>query len=204
MKINKEMLKELATKYTGYLEGEKLVQFFQEIDIKFAAGHWAAGGFGDRFTALGGAEYNPDLDSSITAQIARVAEAGIQGIECHEAFFLNEKRKKDKDKIVEVKKVLDEFKVTPTNMNINLYSDSKWQHGGITNPDKSIRAEALSIALQAIEIAREIGCESVALWPGSDGWDYNFEVHYGQQLDYLFEGCTAINNTAKSVLPFID
>jgi xylose isomerase len=199
MRVTKERLSKLATKYSGYLEGEKLEQFFREFEIKFAAGHWAAGGFGDRFTALGGAGYNPDLDSSIIAQIERVARAKIQGIEFHEAIFLDEKQKKDSSKIEEVKEALARYRIEPTNMNTNLYSNPKWQLGGITNPNKSIRQDALAIALQGAEIAREVGCKSIALWPGSDGWDYNFEVNYGTQLDYFIDGCIAINRKAKSL-----
>lgn len=197
MKVTREGLEKLETEYSGYLEGEKLERFFQEFEIKFSAGHWAAGGFGDRFTALGGAGYNPDLDSSIIAQIERVARAKIQGIEFHEALFLNDEQKKDRTKIDKVKKALTSYGIEPTNMNINLYSDAKWKFGGITNPDKSVREDALAIALQGAEIAQEVGCRSIALWPGSDGWDYNFEVNYGRQLDYFIDGCLTINEKAK-------
>ncbi|MCK4326580.1 TIM barrel protein, partial [bacterium] len=58
---------------------------------------------------------------------------------------------------------------------------------------------ALEVALQGAEIAKEVGCQSVALWPGSDGWDYNFEVHYGKLLDRFIDGCMAINKKAKEL-----
>lgn len=199
MQIAGEKLEKLRTEYGGYLEGDKVSRFFQEFKIKFAAGHWAAGGFGDRFTALGGCGYNPDLDSTLIAQIERVSRAGIQGIEFHEASFLDENREIDGHKIAEVKQALAEYRLEPTNMNTNLYSAPEWQHGGITNPDQAVRQAALAVALQGAEIAREIGCKSVALWPGSDGWDYNFEVNYGKQLDYFIEGCIAINRKAESL-----
>lgn len=194
-RLAKEGLKKLESEYGGYLEGKKLDQFFEEFEIKFAAGHWAAGSFADRF-ATGG--YNPGLDDSTVAQIARVAKAGIKGIEFHEALFIDKNYQKDKSKIAEVKQALTRYKVQPTNMNTNLYTDPKWKLGGITNPNKSIREDALAIALQGVEIAEEVGCESVALWPGSDGWDYNFEVNYGQLFDRFLEGCIAINKKAKS------
>jgi xylose isomerase len=128
-----------------------------------------------------------------------VSRAGIKGIEFHEACFINEKYKTDRRKIAEVKRALTKYKVEPTNMNINLFSDAKWRLGGITNANRTIREQALAIALQAADIAKEVGCRSVALWPGSDGWDYNFEVNYGQQLDRFIEGCIAINKKAKSL-----
>ena len=52
MKIEKASLAGLEKKYAGYLEGDKVTQFFDEFGIKFAAGHWCAGGFADRFISL--------------------------------------------------------------------------------------------------------------------------------------------------------
>lgn len=196
MKVTKQGLKRLESEFKGYLEGKRLDRFCEAFGIRVAAGHWAAGGFADRF-APGG--YDPGLDGSTVAQIERVAKAGIKGIEFHEACFTDENYRKDKRKVAEVKKALTRYKVEPTNMNINLFSDAKWRLGGITNANKSIRQQALAVALQAADIAAEVGCKSVALWPGSDGWDYNFEVNYGQQLDRFLEGCIAINRKAKSL-----
>ncbi|MDD5687300.1 MAG: TIM barrel protein [Elusimicrobia bacterium] len=196
MKLTKSSLGKLDKEYAGYLEGKKLDSFFNEFGIDFAAGHWSAGGFADRF-APGG--YNPGLDESIIAQIERVAKAGIKGIEFHEALFIDKNYKKDKSKIDKIKESLAKNKVEPTNMNTNLFGDPKWKLGGITNVNKSIREDALAVALQGVEIAKEVGCKSVALWPGSDGWDYNFEVNYGVILDRFIEGCIAINKKTKEL-----
>ncbi len=196
MRVTKAGLKRLESEFDGYLEGKRLDRFCEEFGIRIAAGHWAAGGFADRF-APGG--YDAILDGSTVAQVERVSKAGIKGIEFHEACFIDENYKRDKRKVAEVKRALTRCKVEATNMNINLFSDAKWRLGGITNANKSIREQALAVALQAADIAAEVGCKSVALWPGSDGWDYNFEVNYGQQLDRFIEGCTAINKKAKSL-----
>ena len=66
MKINEENLEKLETVYDGYLEGERIDRFFAEFEIHFAAGHWCAGDFLDRFATTG---YNPELNSNIVAQI---------------------------------------------------------------------------------------------------------------------------------------
>ncbi|MBA7580898.1 D-apiose isomerase [subsurface metagenome] len=196
MKINEENLEKLESIYKGYLEGERIDRFFTDFDIHFAAGHWCAGDFLDRFATTG---YNPELDSNIITQIQRVAKAGIEGIEFHEAVFIDENFKKDSSKISGAKDALSQYKLVPTNMNTNLFTHPKWKLGGITNSGKSIREDALSVALQGVEIAKEIGCSSVALWPGSDGWDYNFQVNYGKILERFIEGCAAINKKAKSL-----
>lgn len=194
MKIIEKSLKTIKEKYPGFISGRKLDDFFEEFGIKFAAGHWCAGDFLDRFATVG---YNPNLSSDIVEQIARVAKAGVKGIEFHERIFIDENYKVSQDKIAEVLEALEKYNITPTNMNTNLWTDPKWKLGGICNMNKKIREDALSIAFQGIDIAEQIGCSSVALWPGSDGWDYNFEVNYGTLLDYFIEGCIEINKVAK-------
>jgi len=196
MKVTKQNLARLETDYKGYLKGDRLDQFFDDFQIKFAAGHWCAGDYADRFAPLGYNSNDPNFSSDIVSQIERVAQADIKGIEFHEVVFIDEHYRKDKELIEKTKETLEKYKLIPTNMNINLWTDPKWKLGGITNPDKGIREDALEIALQAIEIAKEIGCTSLALWPGSDGWDYNFQVNYGEILDRFIEGCIFINKKA--------
>ncbi len=199
MKINTSNLARAQKEYAGYLEGKKLNQFFEDFGIKFAAGHWAAGDFCDRFAPSGYMSNDPGFKSDIVSQIKRVAAAEIEGIEFHEAVFIDRKYKQDPAKIAEVKTALTRFRITPTNMNTNLFSDPKWKLGGVTNPDPAVRRDAVAVLLQGIDIAREVGCSSVALWPGSDGWDYNFEVNYGKQLDFFIEACIAANKKAKKL-----
>ncbi len=195
MKVTKQALAKLSTVYKGYLEGDKIQQFFDDFGIKMAAGHWVAGSFNDRFIA---GTYTPGLDDSIAGKIARVAKAGIKGIEFHDSFFVKKDFTKDKNAIAVAKQALAKYKLTPTSMNINLFSDPKWQLGSISNPNKSIRDDSIAYALQGVDIGRELGCESIGFWPGSDGWDYNFEVNYGKLLDRFIEGCVLINKKAKS------
>lgn len=199
MKITEENLKKLENEYKDYLEKEQINKFFDDFEINLSVGHWCAGDFADRFNPQGYNSNNPNFKSDIISQIERTAQAKIKGIEFHEALFIDENFKKDTTKIEETKKALIKNNVIPTNMNINLFSHPKWKLGGITNINKKTREEALEIALQGVEIAYEIGCKTIALWPGSDGWDYNFEVNYGKQLDSLIEGCIEINKKAKTL-----
>jgi xylose isomerase len=51
--------------------------------------------------------------------------------------------------------------------------------GGFTNPDPAVRARAIDLVAQAAELARELGCDYVKLWPGQDGVDYPFQADHG-------------------------
>jgi len=195
--MNTKALDELKTEYAGYIEGTVVDKFFEEFGINFAAGHWAAGDFADRFTTGGYNSDDPNFKGDIISQLKRIKLAGVKGVEFHDALFLGPGYKKNQALAGEVRDALKDLGLTPTNMNTNLWTDPKWKLGGITNPSKKVREDALQIGFQAVELAKEVGCKSVALWPGSDGWDYNFEVNYGEQLGLFIQGCESINQEAR-------
>ncbi|MCS7223544.1 MAG: sugar phosphate isomerase/epimerase [Armatimonadetes bacterium] len=198
MKKDEQSLARLTEQFTGYLEGDLLDAFFEDFEIPFAAGHWCAGEFFDRFNPKGYNRHRTDFSDSLLDQIERVAQAKIKGIEFHDVLFLNEKGEVDDQIIAAVRDALSHHRMVATNMNINVWSDSVYRLGGVTNPDPKIRKRALDQCLQAVDIAARVGCASVALWPGSDGWDYNFEVNYGQQLDWFVDACVQINQAAMA------
>ena len=193
MRVDVNTLKKLDN-FKGFLDNDRVTELFKVFEIKFAAGHWAAGDFVDRFATKG---YNEGLSSDILDQIPRVAAAKIEGIEFHNNLFLTDSGEIDEDKITQVNAALEEHQLTPTNMNTNLWGTPKWKLGAASNMDKNLREEAKQILFNAIDIAKRMGCSSVAYWPGSDGWDYNFQVNYGTILDYFIEVCTEVNKEAK-------
>jgi xylose isomerase len=198
MNVSSDKLAKLSTEYGGYLEGDKVNRFLDEYGINFSAGHWCAGEFRDRFCP-DGYNSNTDFDASEEAQIARVKAAGIKGIEFHERCFIDAHYAKDQRRIESVRAALAEHGVVCTNMNMNTWSDPKWKFGGVTHPDPGVRRDCLALCLQGVEIGKELGCASCQLWPGSDGWDYHFEVDYGERLDWFIEGCTAIAERAAQL-----
>lgn len=197
MKTDAAALTRLETKYPGYLEGEDVDQFLADYSIKFAAGHWCAGEFFDRFAPGGYNSNDPNFDGSEERQIERVAKAGIKGIEWHEMVFLNPDGSRNEDRIKAIREGMATHGLTPTNMNFNLWSDPVYKWGSVTNPDRGIRERAKAQVLQGIAIAKELGFESCGLWPGSDGWDYHFEVDYGQRLRWFIDACTEFADTCR-------
>jgi xylose isomerase len=195
MRVNAQTLSRLQSDFRGYLEGDVVNAFFDTFGIKFSAGHWCAGGFGDRFCT---SYLEEPLDESAAGQIARVAAAGIKGVELNNEMFLDEKLQISDKKIAEVKDALSTHNLVPTNMNTNIWTRAYFKMGGITNPDPARRRAGLEYCLQAVELAKLLGCPSAQLWPGSDGWDYHFEVNYGRQLDWFLDGCAALAKKASS------
>jgi xylose isomerase len=193
MRVTADNLTQLFSTYADYLEGDQVNAFFDTYGIQFSAGHWCAGGFSDRFCRT---YLEEPLDESAVGQIARVAQAGIQGVELNNEMFLDDHLQICDKKIAEVKDALHHYNLIPTNMNTNIWTRAYYRMGGITNPDAGRRREALDYCLNTVELAKRLDCPSVQLWPGSDGWDYHFEVNYGKQLDWFIEGCVEIARKA--------
>jgi L-rhamnose isomerase len=190
MNVRAESLAQLETRYSGYLEGQAVDQLFEEFGIRFAAGHWCAGEFFDRFCPVGYNSNDAAFKDGILPQIERVAQAKIAGIEFHDMVFIDPDGSRNAQTVSDVKAALAHHHVQPTNMNFNTWTDPKYKFGGVTHPDPGVRKMARDQIHLGIDIAKEVGCVSCGLWPGSDGWDYHFEVDYGKRFRWYIDACT--------------
>ncbi|KGP74300.1 sugar phosphate isomerase/epimerase family protein [Pontibacillus yanchengensis] len=73
-------------------------------------------------------------------------------------------------------------------VNLNVKSESKFKYGSFTNPDPTIRKEAITYLKKAMDLAADLGTEMVTCCPLIDGHDYNFQVDYRDQWNWLIEG----------------
>lgn len=55
--------------------------------------------------------------------------------------------------------------------------------GEFTNSDPAIRRDAIDLTKRGVDIAGELGAESVTVWLGFDGYDYTFQKDYVRALD---------------------
>src|SRR4051812_34257215 len=116
MKLTRDLLRTLDDRFGRYLEGDAVDELFSTFGIQFAAGHWCAGEFFDRFCVAG---YNgKEFDASIEAQMRRIRAAGIDGVEFHNTVFLDDAYQRDGAKVASVKAGLQENRLTPTCMNM--------------------------------------------------------------------------------------
>lgn len=68
------------------------------------------------------------------------------------------------------------------------FGEMKWGKGAFTSKDPSIRAEAVKVTKEMMDVAAEIGCDLVSLWPGQDGYDYPFQGDYIEERGWFEEG----------------
>jgi len=187
-------LDRLRSAYSGFMEGKVVDSFLREFNVKFAAGTWTAGDFSDRFNRGG---YFPNLPGGLINQLRRVKEAGIEGVVPVDAQFLDNELKVRRDLVSEVKSAVNELGLKLAGLAMDLTGFHVFKLGTLTNPDPKVRELAISTFTQSLDIARELGVDSVSIWLGSDGWDYSLEANYGRKLELLYEGLLNLGKEAR-------
>jgi xylose isomerase len=86
-----------------------------------------------------------------------------------------------------------------------LHVDARFQRGGLTNLDDSVRSEALRLLLEAADLAGDIGAQMI-VWPGGEGYNYPFQVPYAEVWARLIDGMAEIAErlNAKGRLLFLE
>ena len=82
------------------------------------------------------------------------------------------------DNVNEIKEQLKRTGLAVVSIIPDHFGEAKWKNGAFTNQDSGIRREAIDTTKQMIDIAGEIGCPLISLWPGQDGYDYYFQNDY--------------------------
>jgi len=55
---------------------------------------------------------------------------------------------------------------------------SRFADGGFTHASPEVRADAVRLAKEAVDVCREMGSDHVILWPAHDGYEYPFQLDY--------------------------
>lgn len=68
------------------------------------------------------------------------------------------------------------------------FAARKWGKGAFVSKDPQLRKEAVETTKKLMDIACELGCDLINLWPGQDGYDYPLQGDYVQERTWLEEG----------------
>jgi len=71
---------------------------------------------------------------------------------------------------------------------MRFYTNPAFKIGAFTNPEESVRREAIDLTKHGIDAARAMGADLMTLWLGQDGFDYNFQLDYGQAWEWEIGG----------------
>jgi xylose isomerase len=127
----------------------------------------------DRF-----AEYNEDRSTAERLAMASRME-GIDGIEAVFPYLV-----KDPEYIVPL---MTQYGLEWAAVNVNVKGEPEFRNGGLTSPEKEVRAKAIQFIRSAKDFAESVGANKVTCCPLSDGYEFAFQCDYAQSWRYLVE-----------------
>ena len=148
---------------------------------KFAAILGVYGNPSDRFMAGGYKASVPDVIQKIKLAARQGIVRGVELIQGEDGDIHAGNKKA-------IMSALQEYELALCAVNPNLWGEPQWSKGTLGNSQPKIRQQAIDRIKEAIDLAAELGCNYVGLWPGQDGYDYLFEVDYLKMYDLWVQG----------------
>jgi len=68
------------------------------------------------------------------------------------------------------------------------FGKKEWGKGAFSSKNPEVRRSAVAHTKEMMDIAAELGCDLVSLWPGQDGYDYLFQGDYIEERGWMEEG----------------
>jgi xylose isomerase len=68
-----------------------------------------------------------------------------------------------------------------------LHLDPRFGKGAFCSPDDALRADALRLTREAIDLAAEVGAHMI-IWPGIEGYNYPFQTPYAESWARFIDG----------------
>lgn len=81
----------------------------------------------------------------------------------------------------------------------DLFAQRRWGSGSFTSRDPAIRRAAVAEVTAMMDVAAELGCDLINLWPGQDGFDYPLQGLFDRVQDWWMEGLQACADHRQDV-----
>nr|BFE76067.1 hypothetical protein GCM10020092_093680 [Actinoplanes digitatis] len=149
-------------------------------DDKFSFGLWTVGW--QARDPFGEATRGP-LDP--IEAVHKLSELGAYGITFHDddlVPFGSDAQSRD-GIIAAFKKALDETGMVVPMVTTNLFTHPVFKDGGFTSNDRGVRRYALRKVLRNMDLAAELGAETLVLWGGREGAEYDAAKDIHAALD---------------------
>jgi len=166
--------------------------------VKTSLGIWAFGAMATRFNPGG---YKPELTGVSTADKVRTAVDGLGDlVDDYEFHYPQELAHEN---LEGVRDALDGHGIYCIASGIHL--DPRFGKGGLSSPDDAVRAEALRLTLEAIDLAAEVGAQMI-IWPGIEGYNYPFQTPYAESWARFVDGIAeaATHASERGVTVFLE
>ena len=134
------------------------------------------GSCSDRYCAAYGRTYSPDELFKRAASIPLLT--GVDLVLTPELL----------ESFDHVKELLKTTGLKAVSLAVDHFTQAKWKQGSLSSLDPLIRGQAINDTKQAMDLAAEIGCDLVTIWPGQDGYDSLFQADYIRERTLFADG----------------
>ena len=130
----------------------------------------------DRF--CGGYKDNPD---TFTMLRQAAAIPSVTGIELVGTWDIRP------DNATQMRKALADSGLQCVSVIPDLFAEKSYWKGSYSSRDEEVRRKAVDYTRQICDIAREMKCQTINIWPGQDGYDYLLCSDYESARNWLCE-----------------
>ena len=99
------------------------------------------------------------------------------------------------DNAAAMKQALGELGLACVSIIPDLFSRKEFAKGAYSNPTPALRRQAIDETRRLCDLALDLGCGLLNLWPGQDGYDYLFAADYERERELE---CSAIRELATA------
>jgi xylose isomerase len=148
-------------------------------ELKTSLGIWALGPMVTRFVPGG---YQPERSEPVAEKVHRAVEGLGELMDDYEFHYPGELSHENLD---EVRSALGGHGIYA--IASGLHVDQRFGKGGLSSLDDQVRGEAVRLCLEAADLCGEVGAQMI-IWPGGEGYNYPFQVPYGEVWSRLVDG----------------
>ncbi len=102
------------------------------------------------------------------------------------------------------KGLADKYKIKFAAINVNVKAEPEFRNGGLTSPDKAVRANAVRLIKEAKDFAEKVGADKVTCCPLGDGYEFSFQSDYAVIWKRLIETFGEAAEYKKNIPLFIE
>jgi xylose isomerase len=103
------------------------------------------------------------------------------------------------ENVREMRDALKDYGLHCVSLIPDLFADKLYGKGSYSSADAKVRRRAIDSTKQMADIARELGCSILNLWPGQDGYDYLLCADYEKERAWLCEAVAELAGTCPDL-----
>jgi xylose isomerase len=90
--------------------------------------------------------------------------------------------------IKQIKDIITDTELKVVSIAVDHFTQKIWRQGSFSSINPEIRKKAIDDTKRIMDLAAELNCDSVTIWPGQDGYDYSFQADYLTERTWFAEG----------------